>query len=127
MQAFTISPRFSETNGAGHICHTAFLPWLEQAREPLFHLLVRKEGDRQLGIIIKKIDMEFFGEVFYGKPVEIHTDISGFGETSFTVEQSLHQEGRLALKTSTVIVQLDYGAKRPEPLSEEMKLHILGL
>lgn len=127
MHNLTITPRYSETNGAGHICHTSFLPWLEQAREPLFQLLHRNQGERELGIILKKIDMEFFAEVFYGQPVEINSEITRFGNTSFTVVQTLHQAGQLALKATTVIVQMDYRAKQPVPISEQMKIQLLGL
>ena len=127
MQSITITPRFSETNGAGHICHTSFLPWLEQAREQLFHLLVRKEGERQLGIILKKIDMDFSGEVFYGKPVGIDSKVVSFGTTSMTVEQTVFQEGRKALTATIVMIQLDYGAKKPEPITDELRKKIAEL
>jgi len=43
------------------------------------------------------------------------------------VEQSVKQNGKLALKTSTVIVHFDYGAKKPEPLTENIKLQLLAL
>ncbi|MCD8523192.1 MAG: acyl-CoA thioesterase [Saccharospirillaceae bacterium] len=126
-----VSPRFVETDALGHINNTVLPVWFEDARTPLFRLFTPDLDINNWHLIIAKIEVEFVGELFYGKEVEIRTYITRLGNSSMVIAHEAWQEGRMGARGSAVMVHFDHKAKQsvtiPEPIRAQLSEHLQTL
>jgi len=123
MLTTTVTPRFGEVDGLGHINNCVLAEWFEGARTPLFRIF---SPDLNLALdswplIMAHTDYDFVGELFFHGDVEIRTAVSRIGTKSFTLWHEAWQGGRLCVKGSAVVVYYDFVAKKSVPLPEEKK------
>ena len=123
MFIITVSPRFGDIDGLGHINNTVLAGWFELGRNPLFRFF---EPNLNLShdhwtLIMAHTDYDFVGELFFQYDVEIRTVISRIGAKSFTVYHEAWQEGRLCVKGSAVVVHYDFIRKETTPIPEDKK------
>jgi acyl-CoA thioester hydrolase len=119
----TVSPRFGDVDGLGHINNTVLAIWFELGRNPLFRLF---EPNLNLSydtwpLIMAHTDYDFVDELFFQYDVEIRTYISRIGTKSFTSYHEAWQEGRLCVKGNAVVVYYDFKKKESVPIPEEKK------
>ncbi|MDR2519196.1 MAG: acyl-CoA thioesterase [Spirochaetaceae bacterium] len=123
MFIITVSPRFGDIDGLGHINNTVLAGWFELGRNPIFRFF---EPDLNLShdrwtLIMAHTDYDFVGELFFQYDVEIRTAISRIGSKSFTVCHEARQEGRICVKGSAVVVHYDFIRKATTPIPEDKK------
>jgi acyl-CoA thioester hydrolase len=123
MFIITVSPRFGDIDGLGHINNTVLAGWFELARNPLFRIF---EPDLNLShetwpLIMAHTDYDFVDQLFFQYDVEIRTYIRRIGTKSFTVYHEARQEGRLCVKGSAVIVHYDFITNETTPIPEPKK------
>jgi acyl-CoA thioester hydrolase len=123
MFIITVSPRFGDIDGLGHINNTVLAGWFELGRNPLFRFF---EPDLNLShdrwtLIMAHTDYDFVDELFFQYDVEIRTVISRIGSKSFTVYHEAWQEGRLCVKGNAVVVHYDFIRKKTTPIPEDKK------
>jgi acyl-CoA thioester hydrolase len=123
MFTITVSPRFGDIDGLGHINNTVPANWFELARNPLFRIF---SPNLHLAydtwpLIMAHADYDFVGQLFFQYDVEIRTYISRIGTTSFTVYHEAWQEGRLCTTGSAVIVHYDFINKKSTPIPEDKR------
>ena len=128
MWTLHINPRFGETDALGHINNTVLPVWFEEARTPLFRLFTPDLDPQDWHLIIAKIDVEYVGELFYGREVEIRTFISKLGNSSMTIHHEAWQDGRMGARGSAVMVHFDHNAKQsvaiPDAIREQLTPHM---
>ncbi len=126
-----LSPRFVETDALGHINNTVLPVWFEDARTPLFRLFTPDLDINNWHLIIAKIEVEFVGELFYGKDVEIRTYLTKLGNSSMMIAHEAWQEGRIGARGSAVMVHFDHDTKQsvtiPEPIRAQLSEHLQAL
>jgi acyl-CoA thioester hydrolase len=131
MWTLHVQPRFGETDALGHINNTVLPVWFEDARTPAFRLFTPDLNPADWHLIIAKIDVEFVGELFYGKEVEVRSWISKLGNSSMTFHHEAWQDGKLGARGSAVMVHFDHTNKCsvaiPEAIREELSQHLLEL
>jgi acyl-CoA thioester hydrolase len=123
MFTITVSPRFGDIDGLGHVNNTVLAAWFELARNPLFRIF---EPNLSLTydtwpLIMAHTDYDFVGQLFFQHDVEIRTHISRIGTKSFTVCHEAWQEGRLCTTGSAVIVHFDFLAGKSTPIPNDKK------
>lgn len=116
-----IEPRFCETDGLGHINNTALPVWFEEARRPVFELFMDKPSFADWNLILRRIEVDFEGELFWGEPVTVRTGIGRVGNTSVAVEQEAWQKGRLCARGRAVLVHFDFAARRSLPIPDAVR------
>ena len=121
----TFSPRFSETDGMGHIGNTVIPIWFEAARDPIFQIFVPSMKMSDWNLILAGFNITFNAPTYYGKPVTILTSISRIGGSSFEVYQRCMQDGKLTAEGKTTMVHFDYKAEKSVALSPELKSKLL--
>ncbi|MDR3342431.1 MAG: acyl-CoA thioesterase [Treponema sp.] len=123
MYTITLSPRFGDADGLGHINNTVLAIWFELARNPVFRIFDPKFSlsYENWSLIMAHADYDFVGELFPQYDVEIRTFISRVGTKSFTVYHEAWQQGRLCVKGNAVIVHYDFKAKQSIPLPEDKR------
>lgn len=116
-----ISPAFYDTDGLGHINNTRVPQWFEAARNELFRIFTPDLDMKKWQLILARIEVDFVGELFYGKDIEVRTTVSRIGGSSFAVHQEIWQNGTLGAKGQATMVRYDFAAGKAIPLSEEQK------
>ena len=114
-----IKPRVSETNAARHIGFTVLPVWFEAAAEEVYRIFIPEMDPEVWSIIVAKLEMDCLRQIYFTQEVVIHTSILRIGKTSFTLSQSLSQEGQLAAKAKITMVHFDYRSGKPSPISDE--------
>jgi acyl-CoA thioester hydrolase len=119
----TVTPRFGDVDGLGHINNTVLAVWFELGRNPIFRIF---EPNLNLSydhwtLIMAHTDYDFVGELFFQYDIEIRTAISRIGAKSFTVYQEAWQEDRRCVKGNAVIVHYDFQKKESTPIPEDKK------
>jgi len=122
-----IQPRFSETDGLGHINNTVLPVWFEAAREPIFEIFNPGQVLDRWNLIVAGLSVDFSTPTHYGKPVCIKTWISRVGNSSFEVTQQSWQAGKLTAQAKTSLVHYDYGIDKSQPIGEVIKVELKKL
>jgi acyl-CoA thioester hydrolase len=128
MFTITVTPRFGDIDGLGHINNTVLAAWFELARNPLFRIF---EPNLTLThdvwpLIMAHADYDFVGQLFFQHDVEIRSYISRIGNTSFTVYHEAWQTGRLCTKGNAVIVHYDFINNKSTPIPADKRKILEG-
>jgi acyl-CoA thioester hydrolase len=116
-----IEPRVSETDGVGHINNTTIPIWFEAGRNQLFKLFTPDSSFKNWKMIILKMNVEYIGQIYFGKDVEIKTWVKRIGKSSLELYEEIHQENRLCTKGTTVYVNFNLHKQKSEPIPDEIR------
>lgn len=116
-----VEPRFSETDALGHINNTVLPIWFEEARTPIFEMFCPGLDPQNWHLIIAKIDVEFLGELFYGKTIEIRTFMKKIGNSSMVIGHEAWQDGEKRAQGSAVMVHFDHHSKSSKPIPDNIR------
>jgi acyl-CoA thioester hydrolase len=122
-----LMPRFSDTDALGHINNTKIPMWFEGGREPIFKLFIPDLDPKKWELIIAKIEVNYHGQLFYGKEVEMRTYISRIGGASFDVYQELWQQGEKRVSGVASMVNFDYQVQTSKKISDEIRAELTKL
>lgn len=121
MFTYTLQPRFSETDGLGHINNAVLPVWLEEARTDLFRIFNPSLDLSTWNLILKKYEIDFVAQIWRSEGIRIETSIQQIGTTSLTVLQRVVQSGKVVAVGKTVLVHFDYATARPTPIPEAIR------
>ena len=116
-----VEPRFSETDALGHINNTVLPVWFEEARTPIFEMFCPGLDPQNWHLIIAKIEVEFLGELFYGKAIEIRTFMKKIGNSSMVIGHEAWQEGEKRAQGSAVMVHFVHDSKSSKPIPDNIR------
>lgn len=119
-----MEPRFCETDALGHINNTVVPMWFESARSPLFELFNPSKDLTQWNLILRKIDVDFVAQIYYGHAVEIKTRIGHIGSSSFVCEHEAWQRNELVATGNAVMIYFDFDAQVKQQLSAELRAEL---
>lgn len=122
----TLTPRFYETDAFGHINNTVVNGWMETSRQPIFGLFATGPAIKDMRLILARTEVDFVGQIYYGKDVEVQAFIEHIGTSSFVVGHEVHQEGRLVAKGKAVQVHFDPHTQKSMPLTEAQKTQLVA-
>jgi acyl-CoA thioester hydrolase len=118
--------RYGDTDRQGHVNNAVFATLLETGRVELFH----RDGplmDPGCSFVIAHLSLDYLGELFWPGRVDIGTRVQSVGRSSIRVEQALFQDGRLAARAQSVVVQVDNATRRGRALSERIRQRLAAL
>jgi len=123
MLTTTVTPRFGEVDGLGHINNCVLAEWFEGARTPLFRIF---SPDLNLALdswplIMAHTDYDFRAEMRFKYPVEITSVVSRIGTKSFTVYHEARQNGHLCATGHAIVVYYDFNTRQTVPIPEDKK------
>lgn len=131
MFSTTVSLRFGDIDGLGHVNNTVLPIWFEIGRNPIFRLF---SPDLDLSpdvwhLILVRTEFDFLRQMYFRSEVEIRTFIAKIGNSSFTVGHEAWQEGELKVKGQAVLVYYDFKLQKaiplPDSIREVLKAHML--
>jgi len=112
---FTIKPRVSEVNGAGHISNTVFPVWLEESRVAFLQFTLK---GTKFEYFLARLEQDYRKEIFLGSDVLIKTVAEKMGTSSLTISQEVWQNDSLCAESKSVLVHINKEDNRPFPISE---------
>ncbi len=122
-----IHPRFTETDGLGHINNTVIPVWCEAARTPVFEIFNPELDLNQWNLIVAGFTVAFLTPTYYGKSVFVKTFVSRIGNSSFELTQSCWQQGVKTAEVKTTLVHYDYSKDKSQPIPEDIRQILAGL
>ena len=114
-----ITPRVSETDGAGHINNTVVPAWLEAGRLEIFRLLIPELSFSDWRVALVNMNVDFLAQTYFQHPVEVRTWVERIGTKSFTLYEEIWQRDTLTVKATVTYVYFDYREQRSRALPEE--------
>ncbi|MDR1909725.1 MAG: acyl-CoA thioesterase [Spirochaetaceae bacterium] len=133
MFSITITPRFGDADGLGHINNVVLASWFESGRNGIFRIFNpgMDLNPAAWDLILAHSDYDFVGQLFLYPEVEIRTWIEKIGTKSFTIRHEARQDGRLCVRGSAVIVHYNFTEGRSTPVPEDkrrlLEEHLLSL
>ncbi|MEN8320020.1 acyl-CoA thioesterase [Acinetobacter junii] len=118
-----ITPRFYETDAFGHINNTAITGWFEAAREPIFRIFAPVDV-LDLPLILRRVEVDYVAQAYYGKTVQIHTAIESIKNSSFVVIQEAFQDNICIAYGKAVQVYFDFKTQKSLALPEYYRLQL---
>lgn len=117
-----ISLRFGDMDRMQHINNLAVGQFFETARvefrEVIHPPLDISEG---VGIVIRRICIDFVGQAHYPGEVTVGTRILRLGNSSYTLGQGAFQDGRCFATTETISVYADSKAGKSVPIPDGLR------
>ncbi len=119
----TLTPRFGDIDGLGHVNNNVLGIWFETARNPIFRIFCPELdlSHEKWRLIMVRTEYDFLGEMFYGEDVEIRSYIENIGNTSFTIGHQAWQFGKIRTKGKAVIVHYDFVNKCTLPIDGKIR------
>lgn len=112
----TITPRVSETDGAGHINNTVAPIWLEAGRREIFRILTPSLRFAEWRVAMVNMTVDYEAQIYFAEDVEVRTCFERLGNKSFTLFEEIWQGGRRCVTGRATYVCYDYGNRRSIPI-----------
>ena len=115
-----ITPRVSETDGAGHI-NNVFVPiWFEAGRREIFRIVTPDLAFSSWRIALVNMNVDYEAQIFFQHDAEVHTWTNRVGTKSFTVAEEIWQGGQRCAHGTATYVYFNYENQVSEkiPVSE---------
>lgn len=116
-----IEPRFSDTDGLGHIGNTAYPTWFEHARMPIFRIFHPSLEFASWPLIVARVAIDYRAQCYWGQPVDIQTGIGRIGNSSFQVIQTAQQNGVEVARSEAVLIHFDYASEQSLPIPDDIR------
>lgn len=121
MYTYTLTPAFYDTDGLGHINNTRVPQWFEAGRNELFRIFTPDLDIKKWQLILARVEVDYLGELFYGRDVEVRTFICKIGNSSFTILQEAWQDDKMAACGKAYMVRYNFASGQAMSLSDEQK------
>ncbi len=126
-----IQPRFTDTDALGHINNVSILAWFEAARRPIFEIFIPTLNPKKWNLILARIEVDYLGQTYYEKEVEMKTYFEKVGNSSMTLIQEAYQDGVTVVRGKAIMVHFDYETNKsvviPEDIRALLNRHVVSL
>lgn len=112
MLTTTITPRVSETDGAGHINNTFVPVWFEAGRLEIFRALTPDLSFGGWRVALVNMNVDYRAQLYFGVDCQIETWIEHVGNKSFKVGERVLQRGQVCAEGTCVYVYFDIEAQK---------------
>ncbi len=117
----TITPRVSETDGAGHI-NNIFVPvWLEAGRREIFRILTPDLSFSNWRVALVNMNVDYIDQLYFQSDAIVKTWVEKIGNKSFTLYEEIWQDDRHCIKATATYVYMNYGLGQAENVPENVR------
>lgn len=122
---------WGDMDALGHVNHTRYLRWMEDARIAWFVEAMRVEGfqaGQGVGPILARAEVDFARPVTYPDTVTVAVSVARVGTSSLVLayEVTSHAQAAVVCRGQTVLVLFDYATQQKVAISEELRARMLG-
>jgi acyl-CoA thioester hydrolase len=120
-----LTVRFNDCDLMGHVNNAVYLTYAEEARIHFFKQKLPTNWDWvENGIIIKKHEIVYISELFFGEIVEIETEIISTNNKSFNILHTIYSNKIIKTKIESVLVYFDYKQKKTKALDKKILTYL---
>ena len=118
----TVTVRFGDCDGLGHVNNAMYYTYMEEARTEIFRIFNPSLKLGNWNLIVASTRCDYIHQVGYAETLTIYTWIGRLGNSSFSVEHALRNErGEWVARGQAVMIGYDYLAEKAATLSEEIQ------
>ena len=121
-----ITPRVSETDGAGHINNTVAPVWLEAGRHDIFRMFSPRLAFDDWHVALVNTNLNYEAQIFWQRPVQVRTWVDHVGNTSFRLYEEIWQGETRCVTGTVTYVHFDYRQQRPVPVPDAIRSQLLA-
>jgi acyl-CoA thioester hydrolase len=124
---------WGELDALGHVNHTVFLRWWENARFAWFEHVgiaaIMRASQGRVGPILARIDCNYRAPVGFPDTIRASVQCLELGKSSMTLRCFVGSQAKqqIVAEGEKVIVWMDYAAGKPEPVPEVVRAAIRAL
>ena len=116
-----ITPRVSETDGAGHINNTVIPIWLEAGRREVFRILTPDLSFGKWRVALVNMNVDYLDQTYFQQDALVKTWVERVGGKSFTLYEELWQGDRLCAKGTVTYVYFNYEKGASEAIPDDAR------
>ncbi len=120
--------RWGDMDAMGHVNNTIYFRYLEQARIAWFDAVIGPVRPDACGPILAHVACDFIKPLVYPGDIWIRQDITRVGRSSVEMDLAIWRNdapGDLYARGHSVVVWMDYQAKRSVPWPDELRARML--
>ncbi|MEK9673283.1 MAG: thioesterase family protein [Rhodospirillaceae bacterium] len=123
-----ITPRVSETDGAGHI-NNNFVPiWFEAGRREVFRILTPDLDFAKWRVALVNMNVDYLAQTYFHEEAEVRNWVDRLGTKSFTLYEELWQGERLRARGMVTYVyfihEMQTSAPMPDGARDALAAHL---
>jgi len=105
-----ITPRVSETDGAGHV-NNVFVPVrFEAGRREIFRILTPDLAFARWRLVLVNMNVDYLDQIYFHETALVQTWVERIGTKSFTLYEEVWQGERFCAKGTATYVYFNYEA-----------------
>jgi acyl-CoA thioester hydrolase len=116
--------RNADTDQFRHVNNASIASFLEAGRMELFASPAISQVMNGLNVVVGRLSIEFYAEIFYPGELNIGSRVSRLGRSSFEVLQGIFRDGTCVASAVASCVLLEGG--RPHAIPDDVRLHLVG-
>lgn len=120
-----ITPRVSETDGAGHVNNTVAPVWLEAGRREVFRIFSPDLRFDDWHLALVNTNLDYVAQIYWQQAAEVRTWVDRVGNTSFRLYEEIWQGTRLCVKGTVTYVHFDYATQQSRPVPAQARTRLL--
>ena len=121
-QEILIELRWSDQDLMGILNNAKLMTLVEEARvRSLDALLAQIDWSGSVDAVLRKVETDFLRPVHYKDAVKVLVWVSKIGNTSYTVQHELIQDGQVCMAVEAVVVLFDAENQAPQPIPDEVR------
>ena len=116
-----VGKRFKDLDPYDHVSNAVVIDYLMEARVRLYRQW--SLADRSvIGQVVVRQEVNYRAPISFGlEPLIVRTWVSHVGESSFTIDFEVIDEGAVAADAKSVMVCFDIGSRKSRPIPEEFR------
>lgn len=116
-----ITPRVSETDGAGHV-NNVFVPVrFEAGRREIFRILTPDLAFARWRLVLVNMNVDYLDQIYFHETALVQTWVERIGTKSFTLYEEVWQGERFCAKGTATYVYFNYEAGCSEPVPPDCR------
>ena len=127
MLKHSIYPRFNDTDALGHVNHSVIMTWFEESRRPVFKFFNESLDIKKWNLIIARIEVDYKEQISYADEAIVETTCPRIGNSSFTLNHKVYQNGNLCAECNAILVHFDYERSKSIQIPDQIKTQLKEL
>ena len=111
--------RYADLDPQGHVNNAVFATYFESGRVAMFRTPDLGIGVPNATFVLVRQEIDFLKEMRWPGEVEIGTALAELGRSSFTVMQTIFNDGVCAAAGRATLVMMDTQTRRSRPLTDD--------
>jgi acyl-CoA thioester hydrolase len=124
MFSLKVTPRVTDTDGAGHVNNNASPVWFEAGRREIFRMFTPDLSFARWRLALVNMNVDYLAQLHYHHDAEVRTWVDRIGTKSFTLYEEIWQRDTLCTRGTATYVCFNYQTQASEPIPGEVRARL---